>query len=65
MKRHTKTYFRTLYLSLIIMLCLSFGWIGISKAYENTVKIAFGEERKAIEFKNGKLYILDFVIEIT
>ncbi len=46
------------------MLCLSFGWIGISLAYENTVKIAFGKEQKAVEFKNGKLRILDFEIEI-
>ena len=64
MKRSTKTYFRTLYLSLVIMSCLCFGWIGISEAYENTVKIAFGEERKALEYKDGNLYILDFIINI-
>ena len=64
MKRHTKTYFRALSLSLVILSCLSFGWIGISSAYENTVKIAFGEEKKAIRLDNGNIYILDFEIEI-
>ena len=64
MKRQIKTYFRTLYLSLVILACLSFGWIGISSAYESTVQIAFGEEKKAIRFDNGNIYILDFKIEI-
>lgn len=64
MNRRTKTYFRTLYLSLIIMSCLLFGWIGISSAYENTVEIAFGEQKKAIEITRDKIRILDFEIEI-
>ncbi len=62
MKRKTKRYFRAFYLSLVILLCLSFGWIGISTAYENTAKTKFGEERSAIEFKDGKLRILDLEI---
>ncbi len=62
MKRNTKTYFRTFYISLVIIMCLSFGWIGISAAYESTVQTAFGEYKTAIEIKDGKLRILDFVI---
>ncbi len=62
MKRNTKTYFRTFYISLVVIMCLSLGWIGISAAYENTVQTAFGECRSAIEIKDGKLRILDFVI---
>ena len=64
MKRRTKTYFRTLYLSLVIMSCLSFGWIGISSAYESTVQIAFGEQKKAIEITQEKIRILDFEIKL-
>ena len=64
MKRSTKIYFRTLYISLVIIMCLCLGWIGISAAWENTVRIAFGEEKRAVEFENGKLRILDFEIEI-
>lgn len=63
MKRNTKTYFRTLYITLVIILCLSLGWIGISTAYENTVQIAFGEYKKAIEINNDTIRILDFVIK--
>ena len=64
MKRSTKTYFRTLYLSLVIMLCLSFGFIGICTAYENTVRVVLGKETTAVKYIDGKLHILDFVIEI-
>ena len=45
------------------MLCLSLGWIGISTAYENTVQIAFGEYRQAIEISDEQIRILDFVIK--
>lgn len=62
MKRSTKTYFRTFYISLVIIMCLSFAWLGVSTAYENTVQTAYGEYRPAIEFKDGKLRILDFII---
>ena len=63
MKTQTKTYFRTFYLTLVIMLCLCFGWIGISTAYENTVQTAFGEYKKAIEISDDTIRILDFVIK--
>ena len=64
MKRSTKIYFRTLYLSLVIMFCLSFGFIGVCTAYENTVRVVFGKETAAVRYIDGKLHILDFVIEI-
>ena len=43
-------------------MCLSFGWLGISSAYENTVQVAFGEYKKAIEITREKIRILDFEI---
>lgn len=63
MKRQTKIYFRTLYITLVIVMCLSLGWIGISTAYENTVQVAFGEYKKAIEISGHSIRILDFVIK--
>lgn len=63
MKRNTKTYFRTLYITLVILLCLSLGWIGISTAYENTVQVAFGEYKRAIEINDDTVRILDFIIK--
>ncbi len=64
MKKQTKTYFRTVYISSVIILCLLLGWIGIAAAYENTVQTAFGEYKKAIEFSDGTFRILDFVFVI-
>lgn len=62
MKRQTKTYLRTFYISWIVIMCLVFGWLGIAAAYENTVQVAFGEYRQAIEITDEQVRILDFVI---
>lgn len=63
MKRQTKTYFRTFYISWIVIMCLVLGWLGVATAYENTVQIAFGEYRQAIEISDEQIRILDFVIK--
>lgn len=63
MKRQTKTYIRSFYISLVIILCLCLGWIGISTSYEKTVQIAYGEYKDAIEITNDSIRILDFVIK--
>ena len=63
MKKQTKTYLRSFYISLIVIMCLAFGWLGVSAAYETTVRIAFGEYRSAIEISDGTIRILDFVIK--
>lgn len=44
-------------------MCLVFGWLGIAQAYENTVRIAFGEYKSAIEINDQEIRILDFVIK--
>ncbi len=62
MKQNTKTYLKTFYITLVILLCLSFGWIGISTAWENTVQVAFGKYEKAIEINDITIRILDFKI---
>ena len=63
MKKKTKTYFRTLYLSSVIAFCLCFAFIGISKAYENMRLIGFGEYRKSIEITKEEIKIFDFIIK--
>lgn len=62
MKRQTKIFFRTFYISFIVIMCLTFGWLGVSTAYENTVQIAYGEYKRAIEITDEEIRILDFVI---
>lgn len=64
MKIKTKIYFRSLIISSILVFNLIFGIFCISKAYENIRLIGFGETRKAIEIKDGKLWFFDFEIEI-
>lgn len=63
MKKQKKTYFRTFYISFIIIMCLVFGWLGISLSYENTVQIAFGEYKNAVEINENGFRILDFSVE--
>lgn len=63
MSRKLKIYFRAFYLSAVIIFCLSIGAVGIAKAYENTRKTGFGEYKKAIEYRDKTLRILDFEIE--
>lgn len=64
MKRQTKTYLRAFYISWIVIMCLVFGWLGIATAYENTIQIAFGEYKQAIEITPEKIRILDFEINL-
>jgi hypothetical protein len=57
-----KLYFKTLYISSVVIFCLLFGFIGIAKAYENIRLVGFGEYRSAIEIEDGKLKIFDMEI---
>jgi hypothetical protein len=57
-----KLYFKTLYISSVLIFCLLFGFIGIAKAYENIRLVGFGEYRSAIEIEDGKLKIFDMEI---
>lgn len=44
-------------------MCLCLGWVGISTAYENTVRVAYGEYKDAIEITDDSIRILDFIIK--
>lgn len=63
MKRQTKTYFRSFYITLVILLCISIAWIGITTAWENIVQVAFGRYDKAVEITDDTIRILDFTIK--
>ena len=62
MKKRTRLFFRSFFLSAVIMFCIFFGFLGMAKAYENIRLIGFGEYRSAIEVKDGVLKIFDFEI---
>ena len=47
-------------ISFVITACVISGFFGVCAAYENTVKIAYGEYKKAVEIDGGKIRILDF-----
>lgn len=64
MKPAARTFFRSWYLSAVILLCLIFGCYGMTKAYENTRLIRFGEYRHAVEYEDGTLYFFDFTIPL-
>ena len=63
MKRQTKPYFRSFYITLVILLCISIAWIGITTAWENIIKVAFGRYDKAVEITDDSIRILDFTIK--
>lgn len=63
MKRN-KLFFRSFFISLVIIFCVIFGMAAVAEAYENIRHIAFGEYRKAIEIEDGKLYIFDYELEM-
>ncbi len=63
-KKSTKTFFRTVYISSVVVFCLTAGFYGCAKAYEGIRRIAFGEYRSAIEYKEGKLEFFDFELPL-
>ena len=54
---------KSFFITLIVLSCLIIGIGGIAKAYENTVRIAFGEYEKAFGINSEGLKILDFEIK--
>ena len=63
MKRSTKLFFRSFYISGIVAFCLLLGIFGITKAYEGIRLIGFGEYRSAIEIVEGGIKIFDFTLK--
>ena len=55
-------FFRTFYISSVVVFCLFFGIYGTVKAYESIRLVAFGEYRKAIGIEKDSIKIFDFEI---
>lgn len=60
MKRSTRLFLKSWYLSSVILFCLVLGVLGIIKAYEGIRLVGFGEYRNAIEINNDEIKIFDF-----
>ena len=60
-----RTFFRTLYISLVVAFCLIFGIFFAAKAYENINETGFAQNKKAIEINDGFLYIFDFKVPLS
>ena len=65
MKKLKATLFlRSFCITTVIIFCFSFLTFGTAKAYEGIRKTGFGDYRGAFEFKEGKIKILDFEINL-
>ena len=62
MKRSTKLFFSSFYLSSVIIACIILAFFGISRSYENMVYKSFGVKKSAVEIIDGGIRILDFEI---
>lgn len=62
MKRSTKLFFRSFYISSVVVFCLLLGIFGMTKAYEGIRLVGFGEYRNAIEIENDNIKIFDFIL---
>jgi len=63
MKKSTRLFFKSWFLTTIIIICTLVAFFGTTKAYEGIRLIGYGENRRAIEFKEGVLYVFDFEIK--
>lgn len=63
MKRNTRLFFRSFFVSSVVVFCLLLGFFGITKAYEGIRLVGFGEYRKAIEITDSSIKIFDFILK--
>jgi len=65
MKKLKATLFlRSFCITTVIIFCFTFIIFGTAKAYKGIREIGFGDYRAAFEFKDGRLKILDFEINL-
>ena len=63
MKRNTRLFFRSFFVSSVVAFCLIVGFFGITKAYEGIRLVGFGEYRSAIEIDEKGIKIFDFTLK--
>ena len=61
MKR--KIFFRSFFISLVVVFCIVFGFLATAKAYENIRLVAYGEYRNAIEIDKDGITFFDYEIK--
>ena len=54
----TKTYL--FIISFVMTSCILIGFLGVCFAYENIVRTAFGQYKKAVDINENGIRILDF-----
>lgn len=64
MKRSLKSFFRSFYITFIILLCITLGSIGIIKSYEAIRLTSFGEYKSFFEKEDDYIRIFDFTFKI-
>ena len=63
MKRNTRLFFRSFFVSSVVVFCFILGFFGITKAYEGIRLVGFGEYRSAIEIDESGIKIFDFTLK--
>ena len=63
MKRNTRLFFRSFFVSSVVAFCLIVGFFGITKAYEGIRLVGFGEYRSALEIDEKGIKIFDFTLK--
>ena len=62
MKRNTKIFWRTVYISAVIITCIYILVSGIGESYKQMRRIGSLETKVAVEIFDGDFSILDFFI---
>ncbi len=62
MKRSTRLFLRSFYISSVVVFCLFICVFGMTKAYEGIRLIGFGEYRSAIEITEDSIKFFDITL---
>jgi len=62
MKRNSKVFWRSFFVSFMIVLAICIIFAGIGECYKQIRRIGFGEYKNAVGYSDGEFHILDFTI---
>ncbi len=55
-----KNGIRKFYISFTVTCCIIFGFLAVCIAYENIRATEYGENRRAVAYKDGIIYFFDY-----
>ena len=58
-----KDFIRKMTVSVIVSLCIIFGFWAMCKAYRGIRQIGFGEIRNAVEIKEKEIRFFDYIVK--